>query len=66
MRQKEISKLNRFVINNRWKRPKYSRQDSWTIIGITKWWSGVYDYCWKVCIFGVDFCFWFKREFKDQ
>lgn len=63
--QKEINTFNRLSINNRWKKRRIQRSDNWVIIGIQLWWCSPYDYCYKICLLGIDFQFWFKRSFKD-
>lgn len=60
---KEKISFDRMFINNRWKRKTYSRNCDWVMIGIAKNWSGPNDFCYKLCLFGIDLCFWFKREF---
>jgi len=54
------SKIERIVINNRWKLKKYSRNGSWTIIGICKWYASWDNYCYKLCFFGIDLLVWIK------
>lgn len=58
------TKFSRFILINRWKTKKYSRQCDWTIIGIQEWWAGPNDFCIKFCFFGIDLCFWFKKNFN--
>lgn len=60
----EPIKFDRLSIMNRWKQHKYSRNCSWVILGFQVWWSGPESFCYKICLFGIDFQFWFKKIFN--
>lgn len=60
MRTKYRHKFHRFAFLNRWKE-RYPNGD-WVIFGFAKWWCFWDSYCYKICLFGLDFQFWFKRE----
>jgi hypothetical protein len=60
--KKEIIKFDRLGLSNRWQQRKHSRTCNWTIIGISEWWFGPQDFCYKICFFGIDLHIWFKRE----
>lgn len=66
MKSKEIHKYNRLSLVNRWKQKRYSRNCDWVIIGVSKWWHSVNDYCYKISFFGIDLQIWFKRCFKQD
>ncbi len=54
--------FRRIYFNNRWARPVYARSCDWTMIGISQWWSGPDDMCYKICFFGFDIQIWFSIE----
>jgi hypothetical protein len=56
-------RLDRIVLNNRWRKPFYSRSDNWTIIGISTRWFSTTDYEWIISFFGLDLRIWIKREY---
>jgi hypothetical protein len=60
---KKHIRFDRIAVTNRWKRPKYSRNSDWVIVGVQEWWASHEDFCYKLCLFGIDFQFWFKRDF---
>lgn len=55
-------KFERFYFLNRWKQPSYARNDNWVIIGIYKWWSSPYSFCYMIGLFGLEVRFWFKES----
>ena len=63
LKERKLIKYSRFALNNRWKRSRISRTDQWVIVGIQEYWASPNDFCYKLCFFGLDFCFWFRRDF---
>jgi hypothetical protein len=59
--KKETIKYERIYFKNRWKEHKYSRNCDWTIIGVSKWWCSPYNFCYKLCFFGLEVHIWFNR-----
>jgi len=57
-------KFDRFVFNNRWKLPIYSRTGSWVIIGIGVRWASPNDVEYYFNLFGLEFRFWFELTVK--
>ncbi len=55
--------IDRIMVNNRWKRPSFSRPDDWTIIGIRQKWYSPIDYEIRFCLFGYDIIVRLKKEF---
>jgi dolichyl-phosphate-mannose--protein O-mannosyl transferase len=56
-------KFDRFVLNNRWKRPIYSRSGSWVYFGIGIRFFSPTEYELYFNFFGLEFRWWFIREF---
>jgi hypothetical protein len=56
-------KYERIYFNNRWKQNEFKRNHDWTIIGVSKWWCGPCDFCYKICFFGLEAHIWFNRTF---
>jgi len=50
------------VINNRWRKPIWSRSSDWVIVGVRQSYFSPSEYEISICFFGIDFRFWFKRE----
>jgi len=61
-RTKYKSKFDTIVINNRWKRPYYSRGDSWVYFGFSKRYFSTNDYEYVISLFGIDIRIWMTRE----
>ena len=59
-------KFDRLVINNRWKRPFYSRDGSWVIFGIGIRYFSPLEYEYYFNFFGIDFRFWFIRALAND
>lgn len=38
------------------------RNSDWTIIGIDEWWGGWDTFSYRLCFFGFELRFWFRRE----
>jgi hypothetical protein len=57
---------DRFYLQNRWRQKKYARNCDWTIIGLSTRWSSPNDFCYRISLFGLEFSFWFKREFLSS
>jgi len=55
--------FDRLAIMNRWALKSYSRNCDWVVFGFHIWWSSPKSFCYKLCLFGLDFQFWFNREF---
>lgn len=53
-------KFDGFYLNNRWKRPYYSRPSEWVIFGLSTRYFSPDEYEYKISFFGIDFRFWFK------
>lgn len=66
MRGKYNSRFDRLIVNNRWRKRHYSRLDTWVLFGLQEYWAGPHDMCWKICLFGIDFCFWIKRTWVED
>jgi hypothetical protein len=60
------NKFDRFVINNRWKLPYYSRGGNWVIFGFGVRYSSPFDYEYYFNCLGIDFRFWFTRSVKPK
>ena len=63
MAKKTKTKFDRVYFQNRWKERKYLRPCDWVILGLSIWWAGPNDYCYKLSFFGLELKFWFNREF---
>jgi hypothetical protein len=50
---------------NRWSRSYRHDRASFTIIGITRWFSGPLDYRWTLCFFGLECHIWMKRQWIE-
>jgi len=50
------------VINNRWRTPIWSRSSDWVIFGLRTRYFSPTEYEYSLCLFGIDFRLWFKRE----
>lgn len=57
-------RFDEIVFSNRWRRKKYSRDGTWVIFGVQKWWAGPRDFCYKFCFFGLELHLWFFKEFN--
>jgi len=64
MRYKPTTHFDRITFYNRWKE-RYPT-DSYTIIGISKWWCSPESYCYKLCFFGFECKIWLTRKFKQD
>lgn len=60
------NKFDRLVINNRWKRPFYSRSENWVVFGFGIKWLSHAEYEYYFSFFGIDFRFWFIRKISDE
>ena len=65
-RTKYILKFDGVILNNRWKRPFYSRPGSWVIIGFSKKYFSVSELEYVVSFFGLDILFWFTLIIKNE
>jgi len=62
MRKKDYkTKYSRIYLQNKWK-DKYSNNGG-LIFGISEWWAGTCDYCYKFAAFGFELSIWFERIF---
>ena len=61
-RTKYKSKFDTIVINNRWKRPVYSRSDNFQYFGFGKRYFSVKEYEYVISLFGIDIRIWMTRE----
>jgi hypothetical protein len=59
-------KFDRFVLNNRWKRPYYSRSGSWIIFGIGIRYFSPTEYEYYFNCIGLEFRFWFIRALANE
>ena len=55
-------KFERFYFLNRWKQPKYARNENWVIFGIYKWWCSWDSFCYMIGFFGFEMRIWFKAK----
>lgn len=53
------TKFRRVYLQNKWK----YRSNSSLIFGISEWWAGPCDYCYKFAAFGFEVSIWFERIF---
>jgi len=60
-RTKYNHKFDRFILNNRWKIPYYSRNYNWVIFGLGIRYFSPTDYEYYFNCFGLEFRFCFKR-----
>ena len=60
-RTKYKHKFDCLIINNRWKRPSYSRSSEWVFIGIGQRYFSPTEMEYYISFFGIDFRFWFDR-----
>jgi len=51
----------RVYFQNKWK--DKHRNNSGLIFGISEWWAGLCDFCYKFAAFGFEVSIWFKRIF---
>lgn len=54
-------KLHRTYFKSRWADRKYFRDKNWTIMGISQKWLGCDSVSLRLCLFGFEIRFWFKR-----
>jgi hypothetical protein len=52
-------RYHEFYFSNRWKRPFYSRDSTWTYLGIGQRWFGPNEMAIRISFFGLEFSFWF-------
>jgi hypothetical protein len=64
MKRNFTTKYEGLSLINRWKQKKHSRNCDWVIFGIQEWYSSPYDFCIKLCFFGIDLHIWFEKSFK--
>ena len=55
-------KIEDVWFHNRWKE-KHPNCD-WTIVGVSKWWSGPTYFVYKICFFGIELRIGINRIFK--
>lgn len=58
--------IDRVMVENRWKRPNFSRSGDWTIIGIRERYFSPTEYEIIFCFFGYDIRVWLKKEFLNK
>lgn len=58
--------FDRFLLNNRWRQPDYSRDGSWVIFGFGISYFSPREYEYYFNLFGLRFRFWMKRELIEN
>lgn len=56
--------FDRLIVNNRWKRPYYSRSSNWVYFGVSTKWFNPTECEISLHFFGIDFRFWFDAKPK--
>lgn len=63
MNSKYKTRFLKVKFTNRWRIPDYSREDNWTIIGLSVFHFSNERFHYKICFFGLQVNLHFKREF---
>ena len=66
MSKSDKTVIDRVMVENRWKRPSFSRSGDWTIIGIRQRWYSPTEYGIIFCFFGYDIIVRLKKEFLNR
>lgn len=61
MRTKYKHSFDQLWFINRWKQRRFSRSDTWTIIGIRKAYFSPNEYEYAICLFGFELRIWMNK-----
>lgn len=56
--------FSRITFYSRWNH-KFPPSD-WCILGLSKWWFGSEEYCYKICLFGFEIHIWIDRKWINN
>jgi hypothetical protein len=62
MKKKRKLYYKRFHFYNRWVDKRYLRPSNWTYLGVLQRWASYDSMCYKICLFGLEFSFWFEEK----